>query len=40
LAGLTGVVMASVILARLALTGHRPFVVLDPRRRLELATAG
>ncbi len=40
LAGLVGVVMASVILARLAVTGHRPFVVLDPRRRLELATSG
>jgi len=39
LAGLTGVVMASVILARLAVTGHRPFVVLVPRRRLELATS-
>ena len=40
LAGLVGVVMASVILVRLAITGHRPFVVLDPRRRLEVATAG
>jgi uncharacterized protein with PQ loop repeat len=40
LAGLVGVVMASVILMRLAVTGHRPFVVLDPRRRLEVATAG
>lgn len=40
LAGLVGVVMASVILTRLAVTGHRPFVVLDPRRRLELATPG
>ncbi len=40
LAGLVGVVMSSVILARLAVTGHRPFVVLDPRRRLELATSG
>lgn len=40
LAGLVGVVMASVILLRLAVTGHRPFVVLDPRRRLEVATAG
>jgi len=39
LAGLVGVVMASVILVRLAVTGHRPFVVLDPRRRLEVATA-
>lgn len=40
LAGLVGVVMASVILVRLAVTGHRPFVVLDPRRRPDLATAG
>ena len=40
LAGLVGVVMASVILVRLAITGHRPFVVLDPRRRLEVAAAG
>ncbi len=40
LAGLVGVVMASVILVRLATTGHRPFVVLDRRRRLEVATAG
>lgn len=40
LAGLVGVVMASVILVRLAITGHRPFVVLDRRRRLEVATAG
>lgn len=36
LAGVVGLVMASVILTRLALTGHRPFVVLDPRRRVEL----
>jgi uncharacterized protein with PQ loop repeat len=40
LAGLVGVVMASVILIRLAVTGHRTFVVLDPRRRLEVAAAG
>jgi uncharacterized protein with PQ loop repeat len=40
LAGFVGVLMASVILVRLAVTGHRPFVVLDPRRRLEVATAG
>ena len=40
LAGLVGVLMASVILVRLAITGHRPFVVLDPRRRLDVATAG
>lgn len=39
LAGLVGALMASVILVRLAVTGHRPFVVLDPRRRLELATS-
>ena len=39
LAGVVGTVMASVILTRLAITGHRPFVVLDPRRRLELAPA-
>jgi len=39
LAGVVGVVMAAVILVRLAITGHRPFVVLDPRRRLELAAA-
>lgn len=38
LAGVVGVAMASVILARLAITGHRPFVVLDPRRRLDVAT--
>jgi hypothetical protein len=40
LAGTVGMAMASVILARLAVTGHRPFVVLDRRRRLELASAG
>jgi uncharacterized protein with PQ loop repeat len=39
LAGGVGVVMATVILGRLAVTGHRPFVVLDPRRRLEPAPA-
>jgi uncharacterized protein with PQ loop repeat len=39
LAGAVGALMASVILARLAATGHRPFVVLDPRRRLESAAA-
>jgi len=32
LAGAVGVAMAGVILVRLAVTGHRPFVVLDPRR--------
>ena len=40
LAGAVGMTLASVILARLAVTGHRPFVVLRPRRRLELASAG
>ena len=40
LAGSVGMALASVILARLAVTGHRPFVVLRPRRRLELAPAG
>ena len=39
LAGVVGVVMASVILTRLAVTGHRPFVVLDPRRRFGVAAA-
>jgi len=39
LAGVVGAAMASVILVRLAITGHRPFVVLHPRRRLELASA-
>jgi uncharacterized protein with PQ loop repeat len=34
LAGVVGVAMASIILARLALTGHDPFAALDPRRRL------
>jgi uncharacterized protein with PQ loop repeat len=38
LAGTVGMALASVILARLAVTGHRPFVVLDRRRRLELAS--
>jgi uncharacterized protein with PQ loop repeat len=40
LAGAVGMACASVIVARLAVTGHRPFVVLRPRRRLELASAG
>ena len=40
LAGAVGMALASVIVARLAVTGHRPFVVLRPRRRLELATVG
>lgn len=39
LGGAVGLVMAGVILGRLAMTGHRPFEVLDPRRRLEVATA-
>jgi uncharacterized protein with PQ loop repeat len=39
LAGVVGATMAAIILARLAVTGHRPFVVLDPRRRLEPAAA-
>ena len=39
LAGAVGMALASVILARLAVTGHRPFVVLRPRRRLALAPA-
>ncbi len=40
LAGAVGMTLASVIVARLAVTGHRPFVVLHPRRRLELAATG
>jgi uncharacterized protein with PQ loop repeat len=40
LAGTIGMALASVILTRLAVTGHRPFVVLHPRRRLELASTG
>jgi uncharacterized protein with PQ loop repeat len=40
LAGSVGMALASVILTRLAVTGHRPFVVLRPRRRLELASTG
>ncbi len=39
LAGVVGAAMSTVILVRLAITGHRPFVVLDPRRRPELANA-
>ena len=39
LAGAVGVLMASIILTRLAATGHRPFVALDPRRRLDAAPA-
>jgi uncharacterized protein with PQ loop repeat len=34
LAGLVGVAMASIILARLAVTGHDPFIGVDPRRRV------
>jgi uncharacterized protein with PQ loop repeat len=34
LAGIVGVAMASIILARLAATGHEPFLAVDPRRRL------
>jgi uncharacterized protein with PQ loop repeat len=37
LAGIVGVVMASIILARLAITGHEPFVAVDPRRRLAVS---
>lgn len=37
LAGVVGVAMASVILGRLAVTGHRPFLVIDPRRRVATA---
>jgi uncharacterized protein with PQ loop repeat len=39
LGGAVGVVMAGAILARLAVTGHRPFMVLDPRRRIEIVPA-
>ena len=34
LAGLVGIAMATVILVRLAVTGHEPFLAVDPRRRL------
>ena len=34
LAGIVGVAMASIILGRLAVTGHEPFLAVDPRRRL------
>ena len=37
LAGTVGLAMASVILARLAVTGHEPFLAVDPRRRLALS---
>ena len=33
LAGIVGVAMSSIILVRLAVTGHEPFVTVDPRRR-------
>lgn len=36
-AGAVGAAMASIILARLALTGHEPFVAVDPRRRLAVS---
>jgi uncharacterized protein with PQ loop repeat len=36
IAGTVGIAMASVILARLAVTGHEPFLAVDPRRRLAL----
>ncbi len=39
LGGAVGVVMAGAILGRLAVTGHRPFMVLDPRRRIEIVPA-
>ncbi len=39
LAGTVGVAMAGVILMRLAVTGHRPFAGLDPRRRVALAAS-
>jgi uncharacterized membrane protein YhiD involved in acid resistance len=34
LAGIVGMMMSSIILARLAVTGHDPFTVVDPRRRV------
>ncbi len=39
LAGAVGAVMASIILGRLEVTGHRPFVALDPRRRTAAVAA-
>ena len=39
LGGAVGVVMAGAILGRLAVTGHRPLMVLDPRRRIEIVPA-
>ncbi|MGB0113610.1 MAG: hypothetical protein WBP59_10350 [Ilumatobacteraceae bacterium] len=38
LAGGVGAAMASIILVRLVMTGHRPFAVLVPRRRLQPAS--
>jgi len=34
LAGIVGMVMSSIILGRLAVTGHDPFIAVDPRRRV------
>jgi uncharacterized protein with PQ loop repeat len=34
LAGVVGMVMSSIILGRLAVTGHDPFTAVDPRRRV------
>ncbi len=34
LAGIVGMVMSSIILGRLAVTGHDPFLAVDPRRRV------
>lgn len=39
LAGGTGTLMAAIILVRLVVTGHRPFLVLDPRRGLRTLRA-
>jgi uncharacterized protein with PQ loop repeat len=39
LAGVVGVAMASIILVRLAVTGHAPFAAVDPRRRLVATSA-
>ena len=37
LAGIVGLAMAAIILARLAITGHDPFSAVDPRRRVAAA---
>jgi uncharacterized protein with PQ loop repeat len=37
LAGTVGLAMAAVILTRLAVTGHEPFLAVDPRRRLAVS---